>query len=169
MAQVQALVQNLPGALKHFRQTRLSAIRPVQEFFDVHRVSRPSDLNDATRRISHNARYFGGNYSLVVALLAVYALLTNPLLLIAIGFLAGGFTAINKFAPEPAAPGDPAPPVTQKSLYTGLFVIGIPLLWIAAPLSTVFWIVGASSVLILGHASMLEPGVESEYGSVETV
>lgn len=51
--------------------------------------------------------------------------------------------------------------MTQKSLYTGLFVIGIPLLWLAAPLSTIFWIVGASSVLILGHASMLEPGVVS--------
>ena len=51
--------------------------------------------------------------------------------------------------------------MTQKSLYTGLFVIGIPMLWFAAPLSTVFWIVGASSVLILGHASMLEPGVVS--------
>jgi hypothetical protein len=34
---------------------------------------------------------------LSVALLAVYALLTNPLLLIAIGFLSGGFIAINKF------------------------------------------------------------------------
>lgn len=32
-----------------------------------------------------------------VAALAVYALLTNPLLLIAIGFLSGGFVAINKF------------------------------------------------------------------------
>jgi hypothetical protein len=55
-------------------------------------------------------------------------------------------------------------PVTQKSLYTGLFVIGIPLLWLAAPLSTIFWIVGASSVLILGHASMLEPGVVRQTG-----
>ncbi|CAD6569201.1 MAG: hypothetical protein CYPHOPRED_003129 [Cyphobasidiales sp. Tagirdzhanova-0007] len=181
MAQVQALVQNMPGMLRDFRdfqQTRLSALRPAQEFFDVHRVSRPNDLNVATHRISHNTRYFGGNYSLVVAGLAVYALLTNPLLLIAIGFLAGGFAAINRFvrfasaAPEPAAPGEPAPPVTQKSLYTGLFVIGLPMLWFAAPLSTVFWIVGASSVLILGHASLLEPGVrlqESEYGSVEGV
>lgn len=64
-------------------------------------------------------------------------------------------------APEPSATGETGP-VTQKSLYTGLFVIGIPLLWLAAPLSTIFWIVGASSVLILGHASMLEPGVVSD-------
>lgn len=139
------------------------------------------------------------HHPLIVALLAVYALLTNPLLLIAIGFLSGGFIAINKFgelglmhstcirglccrassavhvltsaflvffvaqtAPEPSVTGEPSGPVTQKSLYTGLFVIGIPLLWLAAPLSTIFWIVGASSVLILGHASMLEPGVVSE-------
>lgn len=65
-------------------------------------------------------------------------------------------------APEPAAPGEPSPPVTQKSLYTGLFVIGIPMLYFGAPLSTVFWVVGASSVLVLGHASMLEPGVVSK-------
>ena len=56
--------------------------------------------------------------------------------------------------------------VTQKSLYTGLFVIGIPLLWFASPLSTIFWIVGASGILILGHACIMEPGIESEYATV---
>ena len=57
--------------------------------------------------------------------------------------------------------------VTQKSLYTGLFVIGIPLLWLSSPLSTFFWIVGASGFLILGHASLMEPGIESEYAQVQ--
>lgn len=56
--------------------------------------------------------------------------------------------------------------VTQKSLYTGLFVIGIPLLWFSSPLSTIFWIVGASGLLIVGHASLMEPGIESEYAQV---
>ena len=57
--------------------------------------------------------------------------------------------------------------VTQKTLYTGLFVIGLPLLWWASPLGTFFWLVGASSILILGHASLIEPGVESEYATVQ--
>ena len=57
--------------------------------------------------------------------------------------------------------------VTQKSLYTGLFVIGIPLLLWASPLGTFFWLVGASSIIILGHASIMEPGVESEYAQVD--
>lgn len=57
--------------------------------------------------------------------------------------------------------------VTQKSLYTGLFVIGIPLLFWASPLGTFFWLVGASSIIIFGHACIMEPGVESEYAQVD--
>jgi hypothetical protein len=57
--------------------------------------------------------------------------------------------------------------VTQKSLYTGLFVIGLPLLWWSSPLGTFFWLVGASGVLIFAHASIIEPGVESEYSAVQ--
>jgi len=67
-------------------------------------------------------RYFSGNYGLIVALLAVYALLTNLYLVFALIFLVGGFAAINKWAPEPMQVGEHV--VTQKSLYTALFVIG---------------------------------------------
>ena len=56
--------------------------------------------------------------------------------------------------------------VTQKTLYTVLFVVGIPLLWISSPLSTLFWVVGASGLLIIGHACLMEPGIESEYAQV---
>ncbi|KAF4567553.1 hypothetical protein EYR40_006554 [Pleurotus pulmonarius] len=152
-------------AVKSFRQTRLSTIRGPQEFFDVQRISRPADLNDATRRISYNTRYFSGNYGIVIAALAVYALLSNTLLLLAIVFLVGGFAAINKWAPEPMQVGDHV--ITQKSLYTGLFVIGIPLLIFASPMWTIFWLIGASAVLIVIHASFIEPGPESEYAEVQ--
>ncbi|PSR98924.1 hypothetical protein PHLCEN_2v4244 [Hermanssonia centrifuga] len=81
------------------------------------------------------------------------------------GFLVGGFTAINKFGPDPMQVGEHI--VTQKSLYLVLFVVGIPLLYVASPLSTIFWIVGASGILIVGHASLMEPGIESEYAQVQ--
>ncbi|KAI9511160.1 prenylated rab acceptor PRA1 [Russula earlei] len=147
--------------IKSFRETRLSALRPPSEFFDPNRVSRPADLNQAVSRISYNTRYFSGNYGLIIAVLANYepAVAPIPRLLI------GGFSAINKWAPEPMQVGDHI--VTQKSLYTGLFVIGLPLLWWASPLGTFFWLVGASGVLIFAHASMIEPGVESEYAAVQ--
>ncbi|KAL0956402.1 hypothetical protein HGRIS_002549 [Hohenbuehelia grisea] len=158
-------VIRVTDAVKSFRQTKLSTIRSPAEFFDFQRISRPTDFSQATQRISYNTRYYSGNYGLVVACLAVYAVITNPLLLISLGFLVGGFAAINKFAPEPMQVGDHV--VTQKSLYTALFVIGLPLLWWASPIMTFFWLVGASSVLILTHASFVEPGVESEYAEVQ--
>jgi len=158
-------VIRVTDTLKSFRETRLSALRPPSEFFDYQRISRPADLNQATSRISYNTKYFSGNYGLIVAVLAVYALITSPLLLISLGFLVGGFAAINRFAPEPMQVGDHV--VTQKSLYTGLFVIGLPLLWWSSPIGVFFWLVGASSVLILGHATVIEPGIESEYATVQ--
>jgi len=158
-------VIRVTDTLKSFRETRLSALRPPSEFFDYQRISRPADLNQATSRITYNTKYFSGNYGLIVAVLAVYALITSPLLLISLGFLVGGFAAINRFAPEPMQVGDHV--ITQKSLYTALFVIGLPLLWWSSPIGTFFWLVGASSVLILGHATVIEPGIESEYATVQ--
>jgi len=159
------MLTTVPERLKSFRETRLSALRPLGEFFDHHRLSRPADMNQATSRISYNTRYFSGNYGLIVASLAIYALITSPLLLVSIGFLTGGFIAINKWAPEPMQVGEHV--VTQKSLYIGLFVIGLPLLWWSSPLSVLFWLIGSSAFLIVFHAALLEPGVESEYASVQ--
>jgi len=153
--------------VRQFRETRLSTLKPPQEFFDHRQISRPKDFNEATSRITYNSRHFSGNYLLVVAILAVYAVLTNYWLLIALAFLAGGFALINRFAPEPVEIGGRT--ITQKHLYTGLFVIGIPLLWFASPVSTFFWLVGSSAILIIAHACLMEPGVESEYAGVEGV
>jgi len=158
------LLLRVTDAVKSIKETRLSGLRPVSEFFDYQRVSRPADVNQATSRISYNTRYFSGNYLLIVAILAVYALITDRLLLISLVFLVGGFTLINRFAPEATQVGEHT--ITQKHLYTGLFAIGIPMLWWAGPFGAFFWLIGASSVLILGHASLLEPGVESDYATI---
>ncbi|GAA5823186.1 hypothetical protein JCM10212_003236 [Sporobolomyces blumeae] len=168
----QSLMQRLPEQLQQFREEKLQTLRTPQEFFDMQRVSRPNDMGCIHPRLDlvrvrSNTKYFAGNYLLLVALLAVYSLLTNPLLLIALGFLVGGFAAINRFITSDVQFGQTV--VTQKHCYTALFVIGLPILWFAAPIATFFWLVGSSAVLILGHAAMLEPGVESEYGSVQTV
>ncbi len=93
--------------------------------------------------------------------------ITSPLLIVAVGFLVGGFAAINKFAPEPMQVGEHV--VTQKTLYTVLFCVGIPLLWWASPFALALWLVGSSAFLVLFHAVFIEPPVSSEYSSVETV
>ncbi|KAG0142323.1 hypothetical protein CROQUDRAFT_662693 [Cronartium quercuum f. sp. fusiforme G11] len=168
MAMVLTVMQSVPQYISSFREQRLSSIRPFSEFIDYQRISRPRDLNEATSRITYNTRHFSGNYALIVAALAVYSLLTNPLLLIAMGFLVGGFACIQRFGPDPNLIAD-GQTITQKSLYITLFVIGIPMLWLAAPIATAMWLVGSSAVTVLGHASFLEPSVESEYTSVQGV
>lgn len=59
--------------------------------------------------------------------------------------------------------------ITQKTLYIALFVIGLPILFFASPIGVFFWLVGSSSILIIGHAVLMEPGLESEYSGVESV
>ncbi|KAF7376359.1 PRA1 family protein [Mycena sanguinolenta] len=152
-------LMRVSDALKSFREARLSALRSPVEFFDYQRISRPADMNTATSRISYNTRYFSGNYGLIVIILAIYALLSNQWLFFTLIFLVGGFALINKFV------GDYV--VTQKSLYLILFCIGIPLLIFSGPFGTLFWLIGASAIVIIGHAVMIEPGVESEYAAVE--
>ncbi|RSH77398.1 uncharacterized protein EHS24_003361 [Apiotrichum porosum] len=154
-------------SVRSLKETRLAALRPVGEFFDYQRVSKPRDTSEYMRRAGYNVRYFSANYAVIVALLAVYSLITNPLLLIALGFLIGGFLGISRFVPEPIEFNGKV--ITPQNLYTGLFIIGIPLLWIAAPLSTVFWLIGSSGCVIGAHAGFLEPPVESEYEGIETV
>ncbi|WWC92274.1 uncharacterized protein L201_007228 [Kwoniella dendrophila CBS 6074] len=160
-------VNNLSEYARSLKDTRLSSLRHPGEFFDYQRVSRPKDMQEYLKRANYNVRYFSANYAIVVALLAVYSLISNPLLLVALGFLIGGFLSINRFVPEPIEFNGKV--ITPQNLYIGLFVIGIPLLWLAAPISTFFWLVGSSGCLIGAHAGLLEPGVESEYEGIETV
>ncbi|KAG2150936.1 prenylated rab acceptor PRA1 [Suillus clintonianus] len=154
-------VIRITDAVKSFRETRLSTLRTPAEFFDIHRISRPADFNQAVSRLTYNTRYFSGNYTLIIAALAVYSIIASPLLLLSLIFLFGGFAVINRFEEVYGQV------VTQKTLYTGLFVIGIPLLWFSSPFMTLFWLIGASACLILTHACLIEPGVESEYANIE--
>lgn len=78
-----------------------------------------------------------------------------------------GYIGINRFIPEPVQFGSTT--IEPKHLYMVLLIVGIPILWIAAPIASFFWLVGSSSVLILSHAALVEPGVESEYGTVQGV
>lgn len=52
---------------------------------------------------------------------------------------------------------------TTSQLYTGLMIVAIPLGFFASPISTILWLIGASAVTILGHASIVEKPIESAF------
>ncbi|CCG80861.1 YIP3-like protein [Taphrina deformans PYCC 5710] len=143
---------------------RFANLRPVQEFLDVRRISKPSGLGEIQQRISYNLGRYSSNYSVIFALLALYALITNPLLLFVIALAVGGMLGIGKLAGENLRIG----PIdlTTSQLYTALVCVCVPLGFIASPISTVFWLVGANGLVILGHAALMEPPVESQFEEV---
>lgn len=111
--------------------------------------------------MNYNLGYFSSNYAVLFVMLAFYSLLTNLLLLFVILLVVGGMYGIGKLQGNDLDLGFAR--ATSSQLYTGLFCVAVPLgLW-ASPISTVLWLVGASAVTILGHASFMDKPIESAF------
>ncbi len=139
--------------------SKFSSIRPPQEFFDFRRLSKPENFGEIQSRVGYNLGYFSTNYAIIAALFFVYALVTNLLLLFVIIFVIAGVLGINKLHGEDLVL--PVGRLTTSQLYTGLLVVAIPLGFLASPISTMMWLIGASGVSILSHATFMEKPIET--------
>lgn len=79
-------------------QSKISSLRPPQEFFDVRHFSKPSNFTELQQRVTYNLNYYQSNYVAIVLSLSLYALITNLLLLFVIALVGGGVLAISKLA-----------------------------------------------------------------------
>jgi len=75
---------------------RFSNLRPLGEFFDFKRLSKPENFGEVQSRASYNLGYFSSNYAVVFVMLSIYSLLTNLLLLFVIILIAGGMWGIGR-------------------------------------------------------------------------
>lgn len=75
---------------------RFSNLRPLGEFFDFKRMSKPQNFGEVQSRVAYNVSYFSSNYAVVFALLSIYSLLTNTLLLFVIVLVVGGMWGIGR-------------------------------------------------------------------------
>ncbi|KAI1408740.1 PRA1 family protein-domain-containing protein [Hypoxylon sp. FL1857] len=91
---------NIQDRFAGFRNTSLSSrfanMRPVSEFLDVKRLSKPENFGEVQSRVNYNLGTFSSNYALVFVLLSIYALITNPLLLFDIILLVGGLWLLGR-------------------------------------------------------------------------
>ncbi|PHH62015.1 hypothetical protein CDD81_7639 [Ophiocordyceps australis] len=53
---------------------RFSNLRPMSEFFDFKRLSKPANFGDMQSRVNYNLSHFSSNYAVVFAMLSIYAL-----------------------------------------------------------------------------------------------
>ncbi|CAB41650.1 PRA1-like protein [Schizosaccharomyces pombe] len=147
------------------RAQYLSGFKSVGEFLDVRRISRPRNFSEAQSRISFNFSRFSSNYLAIIAMLVIYALIRNPLLLIVIGIGVGGVYGIRKLQGADLQLSHRV--ISNQNLYVILACVLIPLGLFASPIETIIWLVGASCVCVFGHAAFFEPPVESAFETVE--
>lgn len=141
--------------------SRFANLRPVSEFFDFKRVSKPSNFSEAQSRINYNLGHFSSNYAVVFVMLSVYSLLTNWWLLFDIFFVVGGMYGIGKLDGRDLDIG--VLRATSSQLYTGLLCIAVPVGFFASPFQTILWLIGASGVTILGHAAFMDKPIDEAF------
>ncbi|KAE8551635.1 hypothetical protein TMatcc_001606 [Talaromyces marneffei ATCC 18224] len=141
--------------------SRFANLKPISEFLDVKRISKPADFSEVQSRVNYNLSYFSSNYFVVFLMLSIYGLLTNPILLFVIVLVAGGMYGIGKLDGRDLDVGFLRASTSQ--LYTALLIIAVPLgLW-ASPISFALWLIGATGVTTLGHAAFMEKPIENAF------
>jgi len=141
--------------------SRFANLRPVSEFLDLKRLSKPANFGEVQTRVNYNLSYFSSNYAVVFVMLSVYSLLTNLTLLFVIILVVGGMWGIGKLGGADLDIG--VVRATTPQLYTALLCLSVPLMFIASPISTFLWLIGATGVSILGHASLMDRPIENAF------
>ncbi|KAL2161628.1 hypothetical protein VTH06DRAFT_8190 [Thermothelomyces fergusii] len=141
--------------------TRFSNMRPLSEFLDVKRINKPANFAEMQSRVNYNLGHFSSNYAVVFAMLCIYSLLTNFWLLFDIIFVVVGMFVIGKLEGRDLEFGQQRFSTVQ--LYTGLYVIAIPIALISGVFGTMMWLIGASGVVILGHAALLDKPIDEAF------
>jgi len=149
------------GVRSQSLSARFAGLKPISEFLDLKRLSKPANFGEAQNRVNFNLSYFSANYMCVFFMLAIYTLLTKWLLFFVICLVIGGMWGIGKLEGRDLDLGFVR--ATTSQLYTALICIAVPLTFIADPLSAALWLVGASGVSILGHAAFMDKPIESAF------
>ena len=141
--------------------SRFSNLKPINEFLDLKRLSKPANIAEVQSRVNWNLAYFQSNYFAVSIMLAIYSLLTKLVLLFDMVFMGVGLFVIRKLDGRDLELGFAR--LTTSQLYTGLFVIGIPVFILGGPVETALWLVGAIGVTVLGHASFMDKPIDTAF------
>jgi hypothetical protein len=141
--------------------SRFANLKPISEFLDIKRLSKPNNFAEIQTRVNYNLTYFSSNYAVVFVVLSIYSLITNLTLLFVIALVVGGLWGIRKLGGADLDIG--VVRATTSQLYTGLFCVAVPLTFIASPISTFLWLIGATGVSILGHASLMDRPIENAF------
>ncbi|KAK0734374.1 PRA1 family protein-domain-containing protein [Lasiosphaeria miniovina] len=141
--------------------SRFTNLRPISEFFDFKRVSKPANFAEAQSRVNYNLGHFSSNYAVVFVMLFLYSILSNKALLFDIVFVTLSMFLIGKLDGRDLEIGSQR--LTTSQLYTGMCIIAVPVALYASPIGTMLWLIGASGVTILGHAAFMDKPIDEAF------
>ena len=141
--------------------SRFSNLKPISEFLDFKRLSKPANFGEVQSRINYNLSYFSSNYLAVALMLAVWSLLSNFWLLFDIIFVSCGLFIIKKLNGRDLELGFTR--ITTGQLYAVIMIIGIPVFLFAGITGVIFWLFGAVAVTTLGHASFMDKPIDTAF------
>jgi len=138
--------------IKEWFGKRKANVRPVGVFFNTSNFQVPPSAGRLSKRLYKNVEYFQSNYVMVFLVLVLYCLITSPLLLIVMAATGGaGYIAGLKNAERKLTVAGHEVSLAQQYGIIGL--CSIPFFLFAGATGIVFWVLGASLVLITAHAA----------------
>ena len=142
-------------AVREWIASRRQNIRPWLQFINVNNFGKPDSLPRWSKRLVKNIDHFQSNYVFVFLGLFLYCLLTSPLLLIALGALAGGCHILRLRQQERKlmVAGREVPLAQQ---YAGVALLSVPIFLLVGASSALFWVIGASFFVIMLHATFFK-------------
>eukprot|EP00057_Strongylocentrotus_purpuratus_P032351 XP_787350.2 PREDICTED: prenylated Rab acceptor protein 1 [Strongylocentrotus purpuratus] len=148
---------------KH-RQT----VQPWSQFVSTSRFTKPTSVAVAGTRVVKNIEHFQSNYLFVFIILAIYCIMTSPMLIIFLGALFGAFYWINvKNQSRKLKIGSYELTLIQQ--YGAVAMLSIPLFFLAGAGSAVFWVLGASFFFVMLHAVFYNPQDQLDEINMEEV
>ncbi|KAF9368470.1 hypothetical protein BGX21_006565, partial [Mortierella sp. AD011] len=115
-------------------------------------------------RLNYNLSYFQSNYMLVFLGITAYSVINNTMLMFSTGFVTAGMYFISKVPQEGIIIG--LNRYNPRQLQTGLVCVAVPMFFFSSTIGTIFYIVGASAVSILGHAAFMQEDFEGDFNNI---
>jgi len=138
---------------KQFLLARWSSMQSWGSFIDTSKMMLPVSIQQWSKRLVSNVKFFQSNYFCVFTILFIYCILTSPLLLLVLAAIfAVGYIVTLKNAERPLKIFGRKLNLGQQYLVLG--ICSLPLLYIVGAGGAFFWVIGASLFVITLHASV---------------
>jgi len=143
-----------------WKDERMKSVKPWAQFTDKTKFSPPKPT-ELVVRMKSNVSYFLSNYIILFFILALYCVITNPFFLFSIAISVLLYFYLFRWRQEPIVIAGYT--ASDRVKFGMLAVVSIFLFWYASVGNTIFWLIGASAVIVFFHALLYTPVEETDY------